>query len=45
MVLHIRQTMVLQRDELNEKAWSLPFWIFGSLAVLMGKHGFAEKLH
>jgi len=45
MVSQIRETMVLQRVELEEKANSSHFWIFGSFAVLMGKHGFAEKLH
>jgi hypothetical protein len=45
MVLQIGETMVLQRVELEEKASSTHFWDFGSLTVLMGKHGFAEKLH
>ncbi len=27
------------------KANSPPFWFFVSFAALMGKHGFAEKLH
>src|SRR6266568_1035291 len=37
--------MVLQRVELEGEVSSSHFWIFGSLAALMGKHGFAEKLH
>jgi hypothetical protein len=37
--------MVLQRVELEEKASSPHFWAFGSLEALMGKYGFAEKLH
>ena len=45
MVLQIRETMVLQGVELEGKARSWPYWIFGSPAALMGKHGFAEKLH
>jgi len=45
MVLQIRETMVLQGVELEGKARSWPFWIFGSPAALMGKHGFAAKLH
>ena len=45
MVLQIRGTMVLQRLELEEKASSSHFWFFESFGVLMGKHGFAEKLH
>ncbi len=45
MVLQIGETMVLQRVELEGEASSSHFWIFGSLAALMGKHGFAEKLH
>jgi hypothetical protein len=44
MVLQIHNTIVLQRVELDGKASSLHFWIFGSWAALMGKHGFAEKL-
>ena len=44
MVLQIRETMVLQGIELEGKAGSSPFWVFGSFAALMGKHGFAEKL-
>jgi hypothetical protein len=45
MVLQIGETMVLQRGELEEKASSPHFWVFGWLTVLMGKHGFAENLH
>jgi hypothetical protein len=45
MVLQIGETMVLQRGELEEKARSSYFWVFGQLTVLVGKHGFAEKLH
>ena len=45
MVLQIGETMVLQRGELEEKAGSSYFWVFGQLTVLVGKHGFAEKLH
>jgi hypothetical protein len=37
--------MVLQRIELEGKAGSSPFWAFVSLIALMGKHGFAVKLH
>ena len=45
MVLQIRETMVLQRIELEGKG-SLPhFCVFGPSAAPMGKHGFAEKLH
>jgi hypothetical protein len=43
MVLQIRETIVLQGVELEEKADSSHFWAFGSFFVLMGKHGFAEK--
>jgi hypothetical protein len=45
MVLQIGETIVLQRVELEEKTSSSHFWAFASFAVLMGKHGFAEKLH
>jgi hypothetical protein len=45
MVLQIRETMVLQRVELEEKADLSHVWVFRSFVVLMGKHGFAEKLH
>jgi hypothetical protein len=45
MVLQIGETIVLQRVELEEKTNSSHFWAFASLAVWMGKHGFAEKLH
>ncbi len=45
MVLQISETIVLQRVELEEKTGSSHFWVFEALAVLMGKHGFAEKLH
>jgi len=45
MVLQIGETIVLQGVELEEKASSSHFWFFGSFGVLMGKHGFAEKLH
>jgi len=45
MVLQIGETIVLQWVELEEKSSSLHFWNFVSLAALMGKHGFAEKLH
>ena len=45
MVLQIGETMVLQRGELEEKARSSYFWVFGQLTVLVGKHDFAEKLH
>jgi hypothetical protein len=45
MVLQIHNTIVLQRVELAEKVRSLYLWVFGSLAALMEKHGFAEKLH
>jgi hypothetical protein len=45
MVLQIGETMVLQRVELEGKVSSPYFWAFGALAALMGKHGFAEKLH
>ena len=37
--------MVLQRGELEGKVSSPYFWACGALAALMGKHGFAEKLH
>jgi hypothetical protein len=43
--LQIGETIVLQRVELEEKASSSHFWVFGKLIVLIGKHGFAEKLH
>jgi hypothetical protein len=45
MVLQIRETMVLQRVELEEKADLSHVWVFRSFVVLMRKHGFAEKLH
>jgi hypothetical protein len=45
MVLQMRGSMVLQRIEREGKANSPPFWFFVSLAALIGKHGFAEKLH
>ena len=45
MVLQIGETMVLQRVELEGKVSSPYFWAFGASAALMGKHGFAEKLH
>jgi hypothetical protein len=45
MVLQIRETMVLQRLELGEKASSSHLGVFSSIAALIGKHGFAEKLH
>jgi hypothetical protein len=45
MVLQIGETMVLQGVELEGKGSPPHFWIFGSPAALMGKHGFAEKLH
>jgi len=45
MVLQIGETMVLQGIELEGQASSSHFWVFWSFAVLMGKHGFAEKLH
>jgi hypothetical protein len=45
MVLQIGETMVLQGVELEGKGSSPYFWAFGALAALMGKHGFAEKLH
>ena len=45
MVLQIRETMVLQSGELDGKARSSPFEVFGLIKALMGKHGFAEKLH
>jgi hypothetical protein len=45
MVLEIRETIVLQSIELGEKADKSHFWVFRSFVVLMGKHGFAEKLH
>jgi hypothetical protein len=45
MVLQIGETMVLQRGELEEKVSSPHFCAFGTLTMLMGKHGFAEKLH
>jgi hypothetical protein len=45
MVLQIHNTIVLQGAELDGKVRSLHFWIFGAWAVLMGKHGLAEKLH
>jgi hypothetical protein len=45
MVLQICGTMVLQRLELEEKASSSHFGVFSLSAALMGKHGFAEKLH
>jgi hypothetical protein len=44
MVLQIGETMVLQGVELEGEASSSHFWVFGSFAVLMGKHGLAEKL-
>jgi hypothetical protein len=44
MVLQIHATIVLQEAELDGRVKSVPFWIFGSLVALMGKHGFAEKL-
>jgi hypothetical protein len=45
MVWQIGETIVLQRVELDGKASSVHFWIFGSWAAFIGKHGFAEKLH
>jgi len=45
MVLQIGETMVLQGVELEGKGSPPHFWIFGSPAALMRKHGFAEKLH
>ena len=42
--LHVTLPMVLQKVELEEKVSTPFFWTFGSLAALMGKHGFAEKL-
>jgi hypothetical protein len=45
MVLQIRETMVLQSGELDGKARSSPFEVFGLVEALMGKRGFAEKLH
>jgi hypothetical protein len=45
MVLQFENTMVLQGVELDEKTSSSHFLVSGSLTVLMGKHGFAEKLH
>jgi len=45
MVLQIRETMVLQRVELEGKGSTPHFCVFGSAAASMGKHGFAEKLH
>ncbi|HEX6555731.1 MAG TPA: hypothetical protein VF026_23425 [Ktedonobacteraceae bacterium] len=45
MVPQIGETMVLQWVECEEEASSSHFWVFGSFAVLMGKHGFTEKLH
>jgi hypothetical protein len=45
MVLQIGETVLLQSVELVEKASSSYFWDFERVAVLMGKHGFAEKLH
>jgi hypothetical protein len=45
MVLQLHHTVVLQRVELDEKVSSVHFWIFGSWAAFIGKHGFAEKLH
>jgi hypothetical protein len=45
MVLQIGETIVLQRVELEERVSSSHIWAFGSLAALMRKHGFAEKLH
>ena len=45
MVLQIHNTIVLQRAERDGKVRAVHFWVFGSLASLMGKHGFAEKLH
>jgi len=45
MILQIHNTIVLQRIELDGKTRSLPFWVFGSVAALIEKHGFAEKLH
>jgi hypothetical protein len=44
MVLQIHKTMVLQRVELDGKARSSPFEVFGLVEALMGKHGFAEKI-
>jgi len=45
MVLQIGETRVLQRVELEEKASASYFGAFASFATLMGKHGFAGKLH
>jgi len=45
MVLQIGETKVLQRVELEGEASSSYFWVFGPFASLMGKHGFAEKIH
>jgi hypothetical protein len=45
MVLQIRETMVLQKVELEGKGITSHFCVFGSFVALMGKHGFAEKLH
>jgi hypothetical protein len=44
MVSQIGEAIVLQRVELEEKTSSSHFWAFALFAVLMGKHGFAEKL-
>jgi hypothetical protein len=43
--LQISETIVLQRVELEGKPGSSHCWVFEAVAVLMGKHGFAEKLH
>ena len=45
MVLQIRETIVLQRIELEIEASSSHFWAFGALAVLMGKHSFADEIY
>jgi len=44
MVLQIDNTIFLQEVELEEKAGSSHFGPFESLDILIGKHGFAEKL-
>jgi hypothetical protein len=44
MVLQIRETIVLQRVELEEKASSPPFRSFALLPAFVEKLGFAEKM-
>jgi hypothetical protein len=43
--MHVILPMVLQRMERKGKVGSPPFWADQPLTALMGKHGFAAKLH